>query len=77
MLSTDYSLCGVSVLPTGAVLRYFVEHPGRLVTKTELRQHVWAGTQVTDTVPRVCIRQIRAAPADAAEAPRYLQTVGR
>ena len=24
-----------------AVLRYLVEHPGRLVTKAELRQHVW------------------------------------
>ena len=26
-----------------AMLRYLVEHPGRLVTKAELRQHVWAG----------------------------------
>jgi DNA-binding response OmpR family regulator len=24
-----------------AVLRYLVEHPGRMVTKAELRQHVW------------------------------------
>src|SRR5262245_66679554 len=61
---------------TGAVLRYLVEHPGRLVTKTELRQHIWAGTHVTDTVLRVCIREIRAALADAADAPQYLQTVG-
>ena len=36
-----------------AMLRYLVEHPGRLVTKAELRQHVWAGTHVTDTVLRV------------------------
>ena len=24
-----------------ALLRYLVAHPGRLVTKAELRQHVW------------------------------------
>ena len=59
-----------------AVLRYLVEHPGRLVTKAELRQHVWAGLHVTDTVLRVCIRDIRAALDDAAAAPQYLETVG-
>jgi DNA-binding winged helix-turn-helix (wHTH) protein len=60
-----------------AVLRYLVEHPGRLVTKAELRQHVWGGTHVTDTVLRVSVREIRAALGDAAAAPRYLETVGR
>ena len=59
-----------------AVLRYLVEHPGRLVTKAELRQHVWAGMHVTDTVLRVCIRDIRRALDDAAAAPQYLETVG-
>ena len=58
-----------------AVLRYLVEHPGRLVSKAELRQHVWAGLHVTDTVLRVCIRDIRAALEDAAGAPQYLETV--
>jgi DNA-binding winged helix-turn-helix (wHTH) protein/predicted ATPase len=60
-----------------AMLRYLVEHPGRLVTKAELRQHVWAGTHVTDTVLRVCVQEIRAALGDAADAPHYLATVGR
>jgi DNA-binding winged helix-turn-helix (wHTH) protein len=60
-----------------AVLRYLVERPGRLVTKTELRQHVWAGTHVTDTVLRVCVQEIRAALGDAAVAPQYLETVGK
>jgi DNA-binding winged helix-turn-helix (wHTH) protein/predicted ATPase len=60
-----------------AVLRYLVEHPGRLVTKAELRQHVWRGTHVSDTVLRVCVQEIRAALGDAAAAPQYLQTVGR
>jgi hypothetical protein len=44
-----------------AMLRYLVEHPGRLVTKAELRQDVWAGTHVTDTVLRVSVQAIRAA----------------
>jgi DNA-binding winged helix-turn-helix (wHTH) protein len=60
-----------------AVLRYLVEHPGRLVPKAELRQHVWGGTYVSDTVLRVCVQEIRAALGDAAAAPQYLETVGR
>ena len=60
-----------------AMLRYLVEHSGRLVTKAELRQHVWAGTHVTDTVLRVGVHEIRAALGDVAAAPRYLETVGR
>jgi ABC-type uncharacterized transport system substrate-binding protein len=60
-----------------AMLRYLVEHPGRLVTKAELHQQVWAGTHVTDAVLRVSVREIRAALGDSAVAPRYLETVGR
>src|SRR5262245_39743422 len=61
---------------TSAVLQYLATHPGRLVTKTELLQHIWAGTHVTDTVLRVCIREIRGGLADAVEARQYLQTIG-
>jgi hypothetical protein len=60
-----------------AVLRYLVESPGRLVTKAEVRQHVWGGTHVSDTVLRVCSRAMRVALADPVDAPQYLQTVGR
>jgi predicted ATPase len=60
-----------------AMLRYLVEHPARLVTKAELRQHVWAGTHVTDTVLRASVKDIRAALGDVAAAPHYLETVGR
>src|SRR5262249_47983839 len=42
-----------------------------------LRQHVWAGTHVTDTVLRVSVHEIRQALGDVAAAPRYLETVGR
>ena len=60
-----------------AVLRYLVEHPGRLVTKAELGQHVWAGVHVTESVLRASVKDIRAALGDVAAAPRYLETVGR
>jgi DNA-binding winged helix-turn-helix (wHTH) protein len=40
-----------------AMLRYLVEHPRHLVTKAELRQHVWGGTHVTDIVLRVCVKR--------------------
>jgi hypothetical protein len=72
--------CGEQVIPLRprslALLCYLVAHPGRLVTKAEVRQHVWAGTHVTDTVLRVSVHEIRAALGDAA-APRYVETVGR
>ena len=58
-----------------AVLWYLVRHPGRLVTKAELRQQVWEGTHVTDTVLRVCVREIRAALGDVAATPQYLATI--
>jgi DNA-binding winged helix-turn-helix (wHTH) protein len=60
-----------------ALLRYLVAHPGRLVTKAEVRQHVWGGTHVTDTVLRVSVHEIRQALDDTVAAPRYLETVGR
>jgi predicted ATPase len=60
-----------------AMLRYLAAQPGRLVTKAEVQQHVWAGTHITPNVLRVCVREIRAALGDSAGAPRYLATVGR
>src|SRR4029450_9638645 len=69
---------GIALRPRSlAVLRYLLEHPGRLVSKAELRQHLWGATHVTDTVLRVCIRDIRAVLQDSAVAPQYLETVGQ
>jgi predicted ATPase/DNA-binding winged helix-turn-helix (wHTH) protein len=58
-----------------AVLRYLAAHPGRLVTKAELQQQVWAGTHVSDTVLRVCVQEIRAALGDIAAVAQYIETV--
>jgi Transcriptional regulatory protein, C terminal len=49
---------------------------GGALACTLLRQHVWVGTHVTDTVLRVSVKEIRAALGDAATAPWYLETVG-
>ena len=60
-----------------AMLRYLVAHPGRLVTKAEVQQHVWAGTHVSDSVLRASVKEIRKALGDSVVAPRYLETVDR
>src|SRR5262249_62337030 len=60
-----------------ALLRYLLAHSDRLVTKTELRQHVWAGTHVSDTGLRGGGHEIRQALGDVAAAPGYVGTVGR
>jgi DNA-binding winged helix-turn-helix (wHTH) protein len=49
---------------TFAVLRYLVEHSGKLVTKDDLLDTVWAGTVVSDTVLKSCIRELREALGD-------------
>ncbi len=60
-----------------AVLQYLAEHPGRLVTKEELLEAVWPGTWVSDTVLKVCIREIREALEDDAVRPRVVETAHR
>jgi TolB-like protein/Tfp pilus assembly protein PilF len=60
-----------------AVLEYLSSRPGQLVTKDELLETVWPGTCVTDTVLKVCIREIRDALGDDAAIPKFVQTAHR
>jgi len=60
-----------------AVLRYLVEHPGRLVTKEELLTAVWPKVYVSDAVLKVCVREIRKALGDQHKAPRFVETLHR
>ena len=62
---------------TAAILHYLVTHPGRLITRQELFRHIWPDTSVTNTTLRVRIRELRVALGDQADAPRYIETVGR
>ena len=59
------------------VLRYLAEHAGRLVTKQELFDAVWADVFVGDAALKVCIREIRRALDDDAHKPRYIETAHR
>ncbi len=60
---------------TFAVLRYLVEHPGRLVTKEELLNAAWPDIYVSDAALKVCIRRIRQALGDQPHASRFIETV--
>ena len=60
-----------------AVLRHLVEHAGRLITKDELLATVWRDAIVSDAALASCIRDLRRALGDSAEAPRYIETVHR
>jgi DNA-binding winged helix-turn-helix (wHTH) protein len=60
-----------------AVLGYLLAHSGRLVTKEELLQAVWADSLVTDASLKVCIREVRKALRDHPQKPRFIETVHR
>src|SRR5262245_50497498 len=59
---------------TFAVLRYLAERPGRLVSTTDLLRAVWPGVAVSDVMPRLCVRELRAALGDDAHKPRFIET---
>ena len=60
-----------------AVLRYLVEHPGRLVSKNELLDAVWADVAVSEGVLKFCIREVRKALGDKPQAPQFIETLHR
>jgi DNA-binding winged helix-turn-helix (wHTH) protein/predicted ATPase len=59
---------------TFAVLRYLAERPGHLVSTAELLRAVWSDVAVTDVMPRLCIRELRAALGDDSRSPRFIET---
>jgi DNA-binding winged helix-turn-helix (wHTH) protein/tetratricopeptide (TPR) repeat protein len=60
-----------------AVLLYLLQHPHQLVTKEELLEACWPETSVTDTVLKVCVREIREALADNPKSPDFIETAHR
>ena len=56
-----------------------LEHPGQLVTREEIRQKLWShGTFVEfDDALNTAVRKLREALNDAADNPRFLETVPR
>lgn len=62
---------------TLAVLRYLIEHAGRLVTREELVKTVWPDISGAEQGPKRCILELRAALDDTARSPQFIETVGR
>ena len=60
-----------------AVLKFLVERPGRTVSKDDLLDAVWPDTAITDTVLKVCVRELRGALSDDPKTPRFIETVHR
>lgn len=73
--------CGqqlISLRPkTFAVLEYLVQHAGRSVSKDDLLDAVWPETAVSDTVLKVCVRELRGALGDHPKQPRFIETAHR
>ncbi|HYD49422.1 MAG TPA: AAA family ATPase, partial [Terriglobales bacterium] len=57
------------------VLRYLLERPNQLVTKSELLDAVWRDAHVVEAVLSVTISQLRDAFGDDARQPRFIDTV--
>lgn len=60
-----------------AVLSMLVAHAGRLVTKDELLQALWADVFVGDAALKVAVREVRRALDDDPRQPRYIATAHR
>jgi TolB-like protein/DNA-binding winged helix-turn-helix (wHTH) protein/Tfp pilus assembly protein PilF len=61
------------------VLKMLIERPGELLTRDEIRHHLWPnGTVVEfDQSINAAVKKLRMALGDSAEEPRYVETVGR
>src|SRR5258708_20396506 len=57
------------------VLRYLVEHAGRLVTQDELLEALWPATYVNPAVLRKYILEIRKALGDRLDKPMFVETL--
>ena len=62
---------------TFEVLCYLVDHPGQLVTKDTLLDAVWTGVAVSDSMPAICVNELRRALGDDPKTPKLVQTVHR
>src|SRR5213075_1581198 len=61
------------------VLEILVRRSGEVVTRAEIREHVWCKDTFVDFEQGLnfCIRQIREALGDTAVAPRFIETLPR
>src|SRR6202040_4220051 len=57
------------------VLRYLVEHAGRLITQDELLNPLWPDRCVQPEVLKTHILDVRSALGDSAKNPRFIETL--
>jgi predicted ATPase/DNA-binding winged helix-turn-helix (wHTH) protein len=58
-----------------AMLRYFLGHPNRLLTKQALLKAVWPGITVTESEVKHFVHELRRGLADDPRRPTFIQTV--
>jgi DNA-binding winged helix-turn-helix (wHTH) protein/tetratricopeptide (TPR) repeat protein len=69
---------GVPLAPKAlAVLCALARRPGQLLTKNALLDEVWGHQHVSESVLKTLISELRAALADDAKQPRYIETASR
>jgi TolB-like protein/DNA-binding winged helix-turn-helix (wHTH) protein/Tfp pilus assembly protein PilF len=61
------------------VLRILLEHPQQVLTREQLKQHIWPDETVVDydLALKKAINRIREVLGDSAESPRYIETIPR
>jgi predicted ATPase/DNA-binding winged helix-turn-helix (wHTH) protein len=61
------------------ILLLLLEHPGELVTRTEIRDKLWPNQTIVEFDPAInnAVRRLRDALGESAEKPRYIETVAR
>src|SRR5215470_16869092 len=60
------------------VLEFLVRHSGEVLTRADIRERIWNDSFVDfEQGLNFCIRQIREALGDTADAPRFIETLPR
>src|SRR5690349_17773597 len=61
------------------ILRILLDEPGQVVTREQLRQRIWPSDTFVDFDHGInnAIKRLREALGDAAETPRYIETLPR
>ena len=61
--------------PRDEVLRHLIENRAQLVTKAALLDAVWPEVAVSDSMPALCVTELRKALGDDAATPHFIETV--
>src|SRR4029077_13056760 len=61
------------------ILRILLEHPGKIITREELRDKIWQSDTFVDFDHGInnAIKRLREALGDTAETPRFIETLPR